>query len=211
MEIVKMEVNQKYGVLASEESINKTVAALGKNGIQTFVAENAAEAKQKVLGLIPKGVEVMTMTSMTLEATGIVAEINESGRYDSVRKKLNAMDRNTQGREMQKLGAAPDWTIGSVHAVTEDGKVLIASNTGSQLPAYTYGAGHVIWVVGTQKIVPNFEEGMKRIKEYTYPLEDERAQKAYGVHSNISKMLVVNKELAQGRITIVLVKEKLGF
>jgi hypothetical protein len=206
-----VDINEKFGELANDESIENTIVSLGANGIDAQIADSGKEATRKVFELILKGAEVMTMTSQTLEVLGIAKEINESGNYNSIRTKLAAMDRATQGREMQKLGAAPDWTIGSVHAVTENGEVLIASNTGSQLPAYAFGADHVVWVVGAQKIVANVEEGHKRIREYTYFLEDARAQKAYGMHTAINKTLIVSKENVAGRITMIIVKEKLGF
>ncbi len=202
---------EKWENLADEQSLQKTVAALKGSGIEAVVVKDGAEAKRKVLELVPVGAEVMTMTSVTLDTIGVAQEINESGKYDSVKKKLMSMDRATQGREMQKLGAAPEWALGSVHAVTEDGKVIVASATGSQLPAYAYGAGKIIWVVGAQKIVKSQEEGMKRIVEHTFPLENARAQKVYGMGSNISKVLIISKEFAPGRITMILVKEKLGF
>lgn len=201
----------KWTEIPSDQILNKTSEALKKSGIDVEIVENRDDAKNKVLDLIPKHSEVMTMTSETLNTIGILPEINESGNYDSVRKKLNSMDRKTQGREMRRLGAAPQYTVGSVHAVTEDGKVLIASNTGSQLPAYVYGADHVIWVVGAQKVVKNLDEGVKRIYEHTFPLENERSKKAYGVESNVSKVLIVNKEVRPGRITVILVKEVLGY
>lgn len=206
-----MEANEQFGILATDESIQKTMAALKGNGMDAFVVENAAEAKDKVLEILPADAEVMNMTSMTLETVSVTKEVLESGKFDAVRNKLTQMDRKTQGSEMQKLGAGPDWVVGSVHAVTQDGQVLVASNTGSQLPAYAGGANHVIWVVGTQKIVPNFDQGLKRLHEYSLPLENVRAQKAYGRGSNVSKILVVNKEVKPGRITIILVKKKLGF
>src|SRR5260221_12409124 len=125
------------------------------------------------------------------------------------------MNRETDSREEQSLRAAPEWTVGSVHAITENGHVLIASNTGSQLPAYAYGAEHVIWVVSTKKIVKDLQDGMNRISEYILPLESVRARKAYGLaedwHSNISKLLIVDKEVKPGRIHIILVNESLGF
>lgn len=198
--------------LASESSLQKTVAALSANGISSFVAENKIEARKKVLELIPANAEVMTMTSVTLDTIGLTQDINESGKFASVRVKLNSMDRKTQGAEMQKLGAAPDWTVGSVHAVTEDGKVFIASNTGSQLGAYAYGANHVVWVVGTQKIVKDEDQAKRRIYEHCLILESERAKKAYGTAgSNVSKILSIYKEVKPGRLTIVFVKELLGF
>lgn len=201
----------KWSELADKTTVDKTIDALKINGIEAFLVENGQEAKEEVLKLIPEGAEVMTMSSVTLQTIGLVDEINESGKYNGVKKKLMSMDRAAQGREMQKIGAAPEWTVGSVHAVTEDGHVLIASNSGSQLPAYVFGASHAIWVVGAQKIVKNTDEGIKRIYEYVLPLEDERAKKAYGVGSEVNKLLIINKEIIPGRLTLILVNEALGF
>lgn len=199
--------------IPTNEILNKTVQALKTNGIHAEVVDTGLEAKQKVLSLIPDGAEIMNMTSRTLDAIGVSKEIVESGKYNSVRNKLTKMDRKTQSLEMQKIGAAPEWTVGSVHAVTQDGKVLIASNTGSQLPAYVYGSPHVIWVVGAQKIVKDVDEGIKRIYDYILPLESVRLNKAYNITtgSYVSKLLIINKEFTPGRITMIIVKEVLGF
>ena len=204
---------KKWDKLADEKTIENTIAALKANGIDAQVVENRQEAKRKVLELIPESSEAMTMTSVTLDTIGLSEEINKAdSRFRPVRDKLYAMDRNTQVQEMNRLGAAPEFAVGSVHAVTEDGHVLIASNTGSQLPAYSFGALHVIWVVGAQKIVKNTDEGIKRIYEHSLPLESERAKKAYGVPgSAVNKVLIINKEVQPGRIKLILVKEKLGF
>lgn len=205
--------SQKWDQLASEESIAKAKEALGANGFEVEVVENGQEAKEKVLAILPKGAEVMTMASVTLETIGITQEINESPDFNAVKKKLLSMDRTTQGREMKKLGAAPDFAVGSVNALTEDGKVVVASNTGSQLGAYAYAASHVIWVVGTQKIARDLDSAVKRIYEYVLPLESERIDKVYGTDkgSFVSKLLIFNREIVAGRIKVILVKENLGF
>ncbi len=197
---------------AGEEAIEAAVKSLNTNGFTALVVENGQEAKEKALELIPKGSEVFTVTSETVDSIGLSKELNESGKYDSVRNKLHSLDRNTQRKEMVMLGAAPDWVVGSVHAITEDGKAMIASASGSQLPAYVYGASHVIWIVGTQKIVKDVEQGTKRIYEYTLPLESERARKAYGIPGSVvAKLVLMNREISKGRTTIILVKEVLGF
>ena len=206
-----MKPNEKYGQLANEEAIQKTVKALQSNNFTVEVVENSKGAKNKVLQLLPQGAEVFTMTSQTLEVIGVDKEINESGKYNAVRPKLFAMDRNTQARDMAKLGAVPDWVVASAHAVTEDGHLLIASNTGSQLSAEAYAGGKIVLVVGTQKIVRDTKEGLKRIYEYSLPLEDERARKAYGMPSAVNKILIINKEVMPERITVILVKQSLGF
>lgn len=198
--------------LATSEAVAKTIAALKANGIEAIAVKDREEAKNKLFELLPKGASVMNMSSTTLDQIGASQEIVESGQYDSVKKKFASMDSKTQGTEMRMMGAAPEWTVGSVHAVTQDGKVMIASNTGSQLPAYAYGAGKVIWVVGGQKIVDTMETGFKRIYEHSLVLESERAKKAYGVPgSSVNKILIVNKEWQSGRITIIFVNEVLGF
>lgn len=200
-----------FDQLANEESIKDTIASLKNAGIEAMVVATGKDAKKKVLEMLPKGAEVMNMASVTLETIGLDKAINESGNYDALKTKLMKMDRKTQALEMQKLGAAPEWSVGSVHAVTKDGKVLIASNTGSQLGGYAYASAHVIWIVGTQKIVKNLGEGMKRIYEYVVPLEEEHMKKLYGVGTNVSKLLILSKEIVSGRITLIFVKEKLGF
>lgn len=202
---------KSFDDLADDQTITTTIQALKNNGVEATVVENAEAARKSVLGMLPKGAEVMNMSSVTLETIGLDKEINESGNYNAVKPKLMKMDRQTQALEMQKLGSAPEWAIGSVHAVTEDGKVLIASNTGSQLPAYAFASAHIIWVVGTQKIVKTLDEGMRRIHEYIVPLEEEHMKKLYNVGTNVSKILIVNKEFVSGRITLIFVKEKLGY
>lgn len=202
-----------WNQLADEQTIEKTIAALKANGMEAEVVDNAAQAKQKALTLLPAGSEIMVMSSVTLDAIGLAEEINKpNGNYASVRTKLMTMDRKTQAQEMNSLGAAPAFTVGSVQAVTESGHVIIASNTGSQIPAYAYAALYVLWIVGAQKIVKDIDEGMKRIYDYCLPLESERAKIAYGVPgSSINKILIVDKEVNPGRITVILVKETLGY
>ncbi len=203
---------KKWNELASKASVAKAREALKTNGIECYVVDNKDQARGKVLELLPMGTEVMTMTSRTLGSINIVGEINDSGRFSSVRNKLAAMENAGQELEKKRLGAAPKWVIGSVHAVTETGDVFIASNTGSQLPAYAYGSNHVIWVIGMQKIVQGKEEAFNRIYEYCLPLESERAKKAYGVSGSfVNKILVVTREAQPGRITVIFVNEVLGF
>ena len=202
-----------WNKLADKKTVDKVIEALKANNIDAKFVETGQQAKEEVFKIIPEGAEVMTMSSVTLDPLGISKEIQESSKYNSVKNKLSSMDWKTQGMEMQKIGAAPEWAVGSVHAVTEEGNILISSNSGSQLPAYAYGSAHVIWVVGTQKIVKDTDSGIKRIYEYVLPLESERANKAYNITtgSNVSKLLIVNKEINPGRITVIFVNEVLGF
>lgn len=196
--------------LADEKTLENTVKALKANGFETMVVGNGEEAKKAALGLIPEGSEVFTVTSTTVNGISLAKELNESGRFGSVRGRLTSMDRNTQGQEMKKLGGVPEWVVGSVHAVTMDGRLMVASASGSQIPPYSYGAKNVLLIVGTQKIVKDIEEGTRRIYERALPLENERAMKAYGQGSSVNEILIINRQ-RPGRITVILVKELLGF
>lgn len=204
-------ITTPFAELASTEQIERTVAALEANGIHALVAETAADAKRLFFEIVPEGAEVFLGASVTLENTGIKDEIDKSGRYDALRPRMFAMDRATQGREIRKLGAGPDFAAGSAQAVTEDGHIIFGSKTGSQVGAYASGAGKVIWVVGAQKIVKDIAEGLRRVEEYCVPREEVHMQELYKVGTELNKILIYRKEFQPGRATIIIVKEKLGF
>jgi acyl-CoA hydrolase len=206
-----MALNKEFAKLASDEQIERTARALEANGIQVRIAETGEEAKRMFFELVPDGSEVFLGASVTLEALGIREVIDKSGRFDALRPKMFALDRKTQGREIRKLGGAPDYAAGSVNAVTEDGYVMIASNTGSQLSPYAASAGKVIWVAGAQKIVKDLNEGFKRIYEYVYPLEDVHMHQLYNIGTGVNKILIIHREIRPDRITMIIVKEELGY
>lgn len=200
-----------FAKLASDTQIARAAKALEANGIQVRIAADGEEAKRLFFEMVPDGSEIFLGASVTLEKLGIRDEVDKSGRFDSLRPKLFAMNRETQGREIRKLAGAPDFAAGSVHAVTEAGQVMIASRTGSQLGPYATSAGKVIWVVGAQKIVRDLNEGFKRIEEYSVPLEEEHMQALYKTGTEVNKVLIVNREIRPNRITMIIVKEELGF
>jgi L-lactate utilization protein LutC len=202
---------RRFGTVADDARVERATAALEANGISVLRATDKADAKRIVLDLIPEGSQVHHGASKSLEATGIIEAIEQSGRYDPVRPRIWSMDRATQGDEIRRLTASPDVMLGSVHAVTETGSLVAASMGGSQLGPYVSGAGRVILVVGTQKIVSDLDEAMRRVQEYAFPLEDARAQAEYGIHSSVNKVLIINREITPGRITVVFVDEVLGF
>ena len=204
-------LTRRWGTRADDVRVKRTKAALEANGMTVLRASDAAAAKRIVLDLIPDASSVHQGASQTLDVLGITYEIEKSGRYAALRPRIWSMDRETEANEIRRLGAAPDVMLGSVHAVTETGSLLAASMSGSQLGPYVSGAGRVVLVVGTQKIVRDIEEGLLRIHEYAYRLEDARAQAAYGIRSGVNKVLVINREITPGRIIVVLVDEVLGF
>jgi LUD domain len=204
-------VAAEFTGLASDERIANTAAALERNGIRPLLAATAADARRLVSSLLPDGAEVYNNTSQTLESIGVADDVERSGRHQPLRLRLYRMDREMQQREMRTLAASPDYVVGIVHALTEGGSLLIASASGSQLGPLVSGAGQVILIIGAQKIVPDVAAGMRRIYEYCYPLEDARARRAYGVPGGVNNILIINKAVAPGRVTAIIVNERLGF
>jgi acyl-CoA hydrolase len=200
----------RFTTLPDESVLASAVTALEEHGFGVEVVDDLDSARQTVLARIPPGSSVMTNTSVTLAETGIADAVNDGGPYESARNKMFALDFATQAQEMKAIGGQPDYALGSVHAVTRDGTLVIASASGSQLASYAWGAANVIFVVGAQKLVPTLEAAHERIYQHSLVLEDARAIAAYGQHSSVGKILEIHQELP-GRIHIVLIRQVVGF
>jgi acyl-CoA hydrolase len=204
------ETSDRFTALPDEGTLAETVVALEEHGFSVEVVDDLAAARAAVLARIPHGSSVMTNTSVTLADTGIADAINDGGPYESARNKMFALDFATQAQEMKAIGGQPDYALGSVHAITRDGTLVIASASGSQLASYAWGAANVIFVVGAQKLVLTLQDAHERIYQHSLKLEDARAQAAYGQHSFVGKIIEIHQELP-GRIHIVLVRQPAGF
>ena len=200
----------RFTSLPDDQTLAATVVALEEHGFGIDVVDTLDAAREAVLARIPKGASVMTNTSITLLETGIADAINNGGEYESARNKLNELDFATQLAEMKAIGGQADYSLGSVHAVTHDGALFIASASGSQLASYVWDAANVIFVVGAQKLVPTAEAARERIFEHSLVLEDVRAYAAYGMNSYVGKILEIHQE-QPGRIHIVLIQQVVGF
>ena len=200
----------RFSALPDDETLSGTVVALEEHGFSVEVVEDLQAARNAVLERIPGGSSVMTNTSVTLEETGIAEAINGDGPYESIRAKMLALDFATQGQEMKAIAGQADFALGSVHAVTAEGALVIASASGSQLASYAWGAANVIFVVGAQKLVPTLDAARERIFQHSLKLEDIRAYAAYGQNSFVGKILEIHQELP-GRIHVVLIRRSVGF
>ena len=201
--------------LANDAVIAKTVNALKARGFVVFVVNNREEAREKVMELMPKGSEVMRSNSITLDQTGIT----EYTRSDCVSLKEDLVMEKGSNNYVRdnawKRALAPQYGIGSVHAVTEDGQVVIASSSGIQQAFYIYGAEKVIWVVGIQKIVKNLDQAVQRTYDYVLPRVVDEAQNLpnnfIGAGKiDINKLLILRKEPIPKRTTLIFVKENVG-
>ena len=195
---------------ASEEALQAVAAALGHNHIASIVVDTGQEARDRVLELVPEGSEVHWAKSKTLEDLGLTEIFLDTEHFDPVRPKYMVLDRTTQNREIRKIFSTPDFMLGSVQAVTLDGALVSASYSGSQIGPYAAGAGRVILVVGSQKIVPDLDAALRRIRDVVTPYEDARLREQMGRPTHLAKLLVNYLEPLPGRTTVILVREPVG-
>ncbi|OLC13004.1 MAG: hypothetical protein AUH32_08050 [Actinobacteria bacterium 13_1_40CM_66_12] len=196
---------------ASEAALDALAERLRERNFEVVIVGTAAEAKAAVLERLPEGAEVHSGKSKTMEDIGLFKELMESDRYDFIRKRTLVMDRKTQMREIRKLASSPDYMLGSAQAVTESGQVLVASASGSQIGPIASGAGTLILVIGSQKIVPDLDTAMRRITDYVQPYEDARLREQMGIGTKLTRILILERDFNPGRTTVILVREPVGF
>ncbi len=204
----------QYDVIASAEVVSRTEEALKANGFLAETVATGAEALEKIKEIINKDSSVMNGSSRTLDEMGFVDYLKKGGHgwnnlHEGILKEVDPAKQTI----LRKQSALSDFYLGSVHALTETGELIIASNTGSQLPHIVFTSPNVIFVVGTQKIVPNFAEAITRLEDYVFPLEDKRIMGLYGSHSMISKVVTLRREnpMMGRKVHVILVNEKLGY
>lgn len=202
-----------YETLASPEIIQKVMENVKPRNITPILVQTKEEALEKLKELIPAGSELTTGSSTTLQEIGFT-DLLKSGQHSwkNLKDVIVAEKDIEKQALLRKQSILADYFIASVHAITESGEILVASGSGSQVPSYAFSSNHVIWVVGTHKIVKNLDEAFKRLHEYTWPLEDKRMKSTGAPGSTIGKILIFEKEIVPTRkITLLLVNEKLGF
>jgi LUD domain len=196
---------------APAPNLERAAAALTAHGFTAEILDDAAAARARIRDLIPEGASVFTGASETLRLSGIDADINTSGRYQAIRPRVLAIDRATGADDIRLLLASPDVAVGSVHAVTETGSLVVASGSGSQLPGYAGGAARAIWIAGAQKVVPDLATALRRVEDHCLPLESARTQVAHGWPSAINRLLILHAEPYPGRGTLLLLRQAIGF
>jgi hypothetical protein len=195
---------------ASDTELDALAEKLRERNFEVVIVQNGEEAKAEVLKRIPEGSRVHSGKSKTLEDAGLFKEFMENERYNFVRRTTMKMDQRTQRDEMRKLGAAPDVMVNSARAVTEAGQIVITSASGSQIGPIASGAGKLILIIGSQKVVPDLEAAFRRIQEYVFPYEDARLRETMGVGTKITRTLILERDFVPGRTTVVLVRDPIG-
>jgi L-lactate utilization protein LutC len=203
----------QFETLASKETIRKTMEALDGRNVHSYLVDSKEDVLKRIINMIPSGKEVMTGGSTTLDQIGFT-EMLKSGKHPWKNLKDRILSEKDPAKqiELRKISVTADYFIGSVHAVTENGEILIVNGTGSSIPSNAFSSDNVIWIVGTQKIVPTLEDAFKRVREYCVPLEDKRMKSIGYQGTTIGKYLIFEREINENRkINLIFVHEKLGF
>jgi len=206
------EVNETLDELPDDETIAETVENLQANGFEVVVAESAAEALETLQSHIPEGVSVMNGHSTTLEEIGFIEYLTEGDHeWESLPDEIWSIDDDAERQAARRQSQTADYFLGGINAVAQTGELVAADRSGSRIGAYPFAASNVVIVSGVNKIVSTLDDALDRLESVAYPLENERAKDAYGVESAIAKQLVFRKELDEGRTTVVLIREDLGY
>jgi len=201
-----------WNTLPSSDIVHRTARAIGERGIAVVMAADGDDALAIVKNLIPPGAEVMTGSSTTLIEIGF-DEYVAGGRsgWNSLHAVITSENDEKKRAELRRRSVTADWFVSSANAIAETGEIVACDASGSRVGAWPFAAGHLILVVGTNKIVPSLEMAMRRVYEYAFRLENARAQRAYGTPSSIGKCVILAREKIPGRVTLVLVNEALGY
>jgi L-lactate utilization protein LutB len=206
------DIEDDLDALPDNETVEETVANLEANGFDVVVVDTAEEALETLQSRVPAGASVMNGHSTTLEEIGFEEYLSEGDHgWESLPEDIWSIDDDEKRQAARREAQTAEYFLGSVNAIAGTGELVAADRSGSRIGAYPFAAGNVVIVSGVNKIVPTLEEALDRLESVAYPLENERAKEAYGVESAIAKQLIFRQELDEGRTTVVLVREKLGY
>jgi len=210
--IDETEIESELDGTPDEDAIETTVENLEANGFDVVVVDTAEEALETLQSHIPSGVSVMNGHSTTLEEIGFVEYLSEGGHdWESLPDEIWSIDDDAERQAARRDSQTADYFLGGINAIAQTGELVAADRSGSRIGAYPFAASNVVIVSGVNKIVPTLEDALDRLESVAYPLENERAKEAYGVESAVAKQLIFRQELEEGRTTVVLVREQLGY
>ncbi len=198
--------------IPTTEVVNQTAQALTERGMQAIVVKDKQAALQWLQENIPAGATVMTGSSTTLNEIGFSDYLNSTDSpWKNVHAAISAENDDAKRNILRREAAASEYFLASANAVAQTGQIVSVDATGSRVGAFLFTAEHLILVVSTKKITPDLETAMQRVREHVFPLEDKRSQAAYGAGSGTNKWVIIEREISPGRITVLLVNERLGF
>ncbi|KDE58172.1 prespore-specific protein 3B [Halostagnicola sp. A56] len=210
--VAETEIDTTLDELPTDEAIEETVNNLESNGFDVVVTESAEDALEVLQSRIPADASVMNGHSTTLEEIGFDEYLSEGDHeWESLPDEIWSINDDAKRQAARRESQTADYFLGGINAVSQTGELVAADRSGSRIGAYPFAASNVVIVSGVNKIVPTLEDALERLESVAYPLENERAKEAYGVESAIAKQLIYRQELEEGRTTVVLVRDQLGY
>lgn len=201
-----------WNKVADDNTVQKVAQGMESRGFEVYIVGNGKQALEKLQEIIPERAEVMTGSSTTLDEIDFSEYLKSSdSKYTHLSQQIWAEDDDEKRADIRRKSLLAEYFVASANAITEDGQIVAVDNTGSRVGAFPFAAKNLVLVIGTNKITKDLDSAMKRIKEYVFPQESERLQKAYGVPSGFGKWVIVENEVNKGRIKAILVQEALGF
>jgi L-lactate utilization protein LutB len=206
------EIDAELDSEADEGEIEEAVENLEANGFDVVVVDTPEAALETIQSHVPSGASVMNGHSTTLEEVGFVEYLSEGDHdWESLPDEIWSIDDDAERQAARRQSQTADYFLGGINAIAATGELVAADRSGSRIGAYPFAASNVVIVSGVNKIVPTLEDALDRLESVAYPLENERAKEAYGVESAVAKQLIFRQELEEGRTTVVLVREQLGY
>ena len=206
------DIDESLDQLPDDETIDEAVESLESNGFEVVVVDSAEEALSEIKGEIPAGASVMNGHSTTLEEIGFDEYLSEGDHeWESLPDEIWSIDDDAERQAARRESQTAEYFLGGINAISATGELVAADRSGSRIGAYPFAAENVVIVSGVNKIVSTLEDALDRLESVAYPLENERAQEAYGVESAIAKQLIFRQELEDDRTTVVLIREHFGY
>ncbi|MXR51993.1 lactate utilization protein [Halovenus sp. WSH3] len=205
-------IEESLDDVPDEETIEETVENLEDNGFNVVVVDSGEEALAEIKSAIPAGASVMNGHSTTLEEIGFAEYLSEGDHeWESLADEIWSIDDDAERQAARRESQTAEYFLGGINAISATGELVAADRSGSRIGAYPFAAENVLIVSGVNKIVPTLEDALDRLESVAYPLENERAQEAYGVESEIAKQLIFRQELEEDRTTVLLIRDNFGY
>jgi len=204
--------SEKWNQLPPDNEVAETAEAIARRGIAVVRAKNGKIALEILKDLIPPKADVMHGSSTTLVEIGYEAYVNsDQSRWKDIHRAIIAENDEEKRRALRRKSVTADYFVSGVNAIAQSGEIVACDRSGSRVGAWPYAAAHLILVSGTNKLAPTLDDALRRVWEYAYPLENVRAKRAYGVPSQIGKCVILANEEIEGRVTLILIDESLGY
>ena len=203
---------EKWNQLPPDNEVSQTVEAVAQRGIAVVRAKNGKIALEMLKDLIPSEAEVMHGSSTTLVEIGYDAYVNsDESRWKDLHRAIVVENDEQKRRDLRRKSVTADYFISGANAIAQSGEIVACDRSGSRVGAWPFAAAHLILVSGTNKITPTLDDALRRVWEYAFPLENARAKRTYGAPSQIGKCVILANEETQGRVTLILIDESLGY